>query len=118
MIDSLVASSPSIPGIETIAPYASQLTFGGVAGFASGYAFKKMGKLAAIVLGLLFIGVQILVYVGVAEVDWLRIQESVNPLLSAEALNKAWRNLIKLLTGNVPFAAAFVPGFLLGFQRG
>ena len=115
----MASSSPiSLPSVETIAPFASQLTFGGVAGFASGYALKKVGKLAAILLGLLFIGVQVLVYVGVAEVDWLRIQESVNPLLSPEALNRAWRNLMKLLTGNVPFAAAFIPGFLLGFQRG
>ena len=114
----MASSSVSLPSVETIAPYASQLTFGAVAGFASGYALKKVGKLAAILLGILFIGVQVLVYYGVAEIDWLRIQESVNPLLSSESLNQGWRNLVGLLTANVPFAAAFIPGFLLGFQRG
>ena len=115
----MASSSPiSLPSVETIAPYASQLTFGGVAGFASGYALKKIGKFAAILLGVLFIGTQVLVYYGVAEIDWLRIQESVNPLLSSESLNRGWRNLIGLLTANVPFAAAYIPGFLLGFTRG
>ena len=119
MLDSHVASSsPSIPSLDTLAPYVSQLTFGGVAGFASGFALKKIGKLAAIALGLLFISVQILVYYGVIEVDWLRVQETINPLLSPDSLDRGWRSLTELLTSNVPFAAAFIPGFLIGFQRG
>ena len=119
VLDSHVASSsPSIPSLDTLAPYVSQLTFGGVAGFASGFALKKIGKLAAIALGLLFISVQILVYYGVIEVDWLRVQETINPLLSPDSLDRGWRSLTGLLTSNVPFAAAFIPGFLIGFQRG
>jgi len=107
-----------LPDLEALAPIIGQLSFGMLAGFTAGYALSKIGKLAALLLGLLFISIQILAYLGVLEVDWLRIQESLNPLLRPESLEGAWRSLLALLTQNVPFAAAFVPGFILGLRRG
>jgi uncharacterized membrane protein (Fun14 family) len=95
-----------------------QLTFGGLAGFAAGYALKKIGKVAAIALGIFFILLQILAFYGVVEVNWLRLQESVDPFLRPESLERLWRDLLTLLTLNLPFAAAFVPGFIFGLQRG
>ena len=104
--------------VESLAPYLGQLTFGGLAGFASGYALKKVGKLLAIALGLLFVSIQLLAYAGYLTVDWLRIQESVNPLLESEQLNQGWQALVAVLTNNFPFAAAFIPGLILGLRRG
>ncbi|MDQ3397525.1 MAG: FUN14 domain-containing protein [Deinococcota bacterium] len=99
-------------------PYLGQLTFGALAGFSVGYALKKVGKLLAVALGLLFITLQVMAYYDFVNVNWLRIQESVDPLLDADSLDRAWHGLVALLTANVPFAAAFVPGLLLGLRRG
>lgn len=105
-------------GFEAIAPYLGQLTFGGLAGFASGYALKKVGKLVAIALGLLFVSIQLLAFAGYLTVDWLKIQQTVNPLLESESLSQGWQTLITVLTTNLPFAAAFIPGLILGLKRG
>jgi FUN14 family len=43
----------------------TQVTLGGVAGFCSGYAVKKVSKVAAFVVGVGFIGVQVARYYGV-----------------------------------------------------
>ncbi len=108
----------SLPDVETLAPILGQLTFGALAGFAAGYALKKIGKLAALALGIFFILIQLMAYYGLVEVNWLRIQQSVDPLLRPESLDGLWRSLVAFLTLNLPFAAAFVPGLLVGLRRG
>ena len=107
-----------LPDAETLAPILGQLTFGALAGFAAGYALKKIGKLAALALGIFFILIQLMAYYGLVEVNWLRIQQSVDPLLRPESLDGLWRSLVAFLTLNLPFAAAFVPGLLVGLRRG
>lgn len=107
-----------LPELETLAPVLGQLTFGALAGFAAGYALKKIGKVAAVVLGLFFVAIQLLAYYGLVEVNWLQIQKSVDPFLKPESLEALWRELAELLTLNLPFAAAFIPGLLLGLRRG
>lgn len=99
-------------------PILEQLGFGVVAGFVAGYALKKVGKLLAIVLGVFFVGLQLLAWSGYLTVEWGRVQQDVEPLFATESLNAFWRSLVSVLTYNVPFAAAFVPGFLLGIRRG
>ena len=108
----------TVPDLETVAPYLQQLSFGALAGFAAGYALKKVGKLAAVTLGLLFIAIQILAYYGFVTIDWLEVQRRVNPLLESESLNVLWQALVNILTYNLTFAAAFVPGLVLGLRRG
>ncbi|HWG85823.1 MAG TPA: FUN14 domain-containing protein [Deinococcales bacterium] len=103
---------------DFITPYLGQLSFGLIAGFAVGYALKKIGRLAALVLGLIFITTQLLAHFGLVQVDWLRIQQAADPLLNRDNLTQLWNGLISLLTNNVPFAAAFVPGLLLGLRFG
>lgn len=108
----------NLPDLETLAPVLGQLTFGALAGFAAGYALKKIGKVAAVALGIFFILIQLLAYYGFVEVNWLQIQESVDPFLKPDSLEGLWRNVLDLLTLNLPFAAAFIPGLLLGLRRG
>lgn len=95
-----------------------QLTFGALAGFAVGYALKKIGKVAAVALGLFFIAIQLLAYYGLVEINWLQIQASVDPLLRPESLQALWDDVLELLTLNLPFAGAFIPGLLVGLRRG
>lgn len=112
----------SLPGelgsAETLLPIAEQLGFGGLAGFAAGYAAKKLGKLVAIALGLLFIALQLLAFYGFVSIEWGQIQATVDPLLEAESLAQGWRSVLSVLTYNLPFAAAFAPAFVWGLRRG
>jgi uncharacterized membrane protein (Fun14 family) len=87
---------------DSIAPYLGQISFGALAGFATGYALKKIGRTAIVIFGLLFITIQLLAYLGVVRVDWQGF----------------FNGLIGILTNNVPFAGAFIPGFLLGLRYG
>ncbi|MCX7739739.1 MAG: FUN14 domain-containing protein [Meiothermus sp.] len=104
--------------MEVIQPYIGQLTFGGLAGFAVGYAIKTVGRWVAIGLGLVFVVVQVLASMGYINVDWTRIQRDVEPLLQQEHLRGAWDALLRVLTTNLPFGGAFVAGLLLGLRRG
>lgn len=99
-------------------PYIGQITFGGLAGFVTGYALKKIGKVLAVVLGLGFILLQLLAYAGYVQIDWVRIQQSVQPLLSQDNLRTGWDQLVRLLTYNLPFAGGFTVGLLIGLRRG
>jgi uncharacterized membrane protein (Fun14 family) len=109
-------ATPNI--IDQITPYLGQISFGGLSGFAVGYALKKVGRVALVVFGLLFITLQALAYAGFIEVNWLRIQQVANPVLERNSLEGTWKGLLAVLTQNIPFAGAFVPGLLLGLRMG
>lgn len=109
---------PASRDLADFVPLIEQLGFGGLAGFAAGYAAKKLGKLVAIALGLLFIALQILAFYGFVRIEWGAVQATVEPLLEAESLSQTWRGLLRVLTYNLPFAAAFVPAFVWGLRRG
>ncbi len=114
----LRSSSVNWPELRSVFPWVEQIAFGAVAGFVAGYALKKVGKFVALALGLIFIVVQLLAWSGFVSVNWGLVQERVDPLLQADSLERFWRGLLSLLTFNIPFAAAFVPAFILGVKRG
>jgi uncharacterized membrane protein (Fun14 family) len=95
-----------------LTPYLGQMTFGGLAGYAVGYVFKKVGRLLALLLGLLFVSLQLLAQGGYVQVDWNRIQKDVEPIF------RLWERLLSTLTYNLPFGASFVGGLLLGLRAG
>jgi uncharacterized membrane protein (Fun14 family) len=103
---------------SALAPFAEQLGFGLVAGFAVGYAVKKVGKLLAVALGLLFVSVQLLAYQGFLTVHWGEVQARVDPWFETDSLRGAWESLVAVLTHSLPFAGAFIPGLVLGLRRG
>ncbi len=107
-----------VPDVATVFPFVEQLGFGAVAGFAAGYALKKVGKLIALAVGLLFVVLQVLAYYGFVAIDWARVQTSVDPLLTPGSVGGAWHTLVAILTYNVAFAAAFVPALVVGLRRG
>jgi uncharacterized membrane protein (Fun14 family) len=104
--------------IQPFIPYLQQLGFGGIAGFIVGYALKKIGKVVAIFLGILFVILQILAYYGFVSINWIEVQRSVDPLLETNRLQGLWQGLINILTYNFVAAAAFIPGLILGLRRG
>lgn len=92
------------------------LGLGGLAGYAAGYALKQVGRIVALLVGLFFIGVQVLAYQGYLQVDWVGIQRDLAPALEPTAVQGAWERLLGVLTYNLPFAAGFVPGFWIGLR--
>lgn len=61
--------------IEKAKPQISKLTFGGVVGYCSGAAAKKVGKAIAVLAGLTFIAIQSAVHTGYISVDWDKIKD-------------------------------------------
>ncbi len=106
---------PPWTALTTFLPPA-QLGFGGLAGFAAGYAAKKITRLLALLLGLLFFTLQILAHEGWITIHWGAVQESAQHLWNegggSSWLQRAW----EILTSNLPFGAAFTAGFTLGFK--
>ena len=99
------------------APVAS-LGFGGAAGLVVGYAAKKVTKVVAVVLGLLFIVLQELVYNELISVNWGAVQHTAQQVWTdpqgVTLGDRAWA----ILTANLPFGGGFVTGFVLGFKLG
>ena len=96
----------------------ADLGFGGVAGAVVGYAAKKVTKLVALALGLVFIVIQVLVYLKFVSVDWGAVQTGAEHVWADAAgvtlADRAW----EVISANLPFGAAFAAGFALGFKLG
>jgi len=114
----LDSEAVELANLADYAPFLQQLSFGAVAGFLAGYALKKVGKFVAIIVGLLFVAVQLLAYFGFVTVNWNEVQGRVDPLLETNSLESAWQSLLAVLTYNITFAVAFVPALILGLRRG
>lgn len=97
------------------APLAA-LGFGGVAGLVVGYAAKKVTKVVAVILGLVFILLQILVYNELINVNWGAVQHTAQQVWTdphgVTLADRVWA----IMTANLPFGGAFVTGFALGFK--
>ena len=103
--------------MEWLKPLIEQLGFGGLTGAIAGYAAKKIAKLAALVLGLLFILLQYLAYKGWVDIQWGEVGKAAAPHL-AHGGKSAGMSVWKVLTHNIPFGGAFAAGFWLGFKKG
>lgn len=94
------------------------LGFGGIAGLAVGYTAKKVTKLAALLLGITFVVVQALAYLGLIQVNWGEVERfatTVNTTADGGTLaGKAW----EIVTANLPFGGGFVAGFAVGLKLG
>jgi len=97
---------------------AAALGFGGVAGAIVGYTAKKLTKLVALVLGLIFIAIQALVYLKFVTVDWTAVQHTAEHVWKdtqgVTLADRAW----DVISANLPFGGGFVAGFALGFKLG
>ena len=113
-----VMESLHIFDFSYFAPYLGKLSFGALAGFAVGFAIKKVSKVVLIILGVCFILSQVAAYYGYIKIDWFRIQEVTNPSLTSQSLSESWHRFVTILTFSIPFTAAFIPMLLLGLKKG
>mgnify|MGYP000996354268 CR=1 FL=1 len=93
-----------------------KVSLSGAMGWCLGYSVKKLGKLAAVIIGVEFLGLQALVRSGYMKINWEKVAIDFSPTRKRMlALLKA---LITFATYNFPFAATFAVGFFVGFKTG
>lgn len=96
---------------------AAGLGFGGVVGLAVGYSTKKVGKLALIGIGVVFVIVQTLVYAELITVDWAAVEGAAKDAWETSDGTLAERGWA-ILENNLPFGGGFAAGFAVGFKMG
>jgi len=99
--------------MDFIIPFVSTLGFGGVLGYAVGYAAKKVGKIVLVGIGILFFLVQYLVYKHLAHVDWAGVAHQ-----GGEAAKAGGEAFWKIVTYNIPLGGGFIAGIVLGLRKG
>ncbi|WP_019585412.1 FUN14 domain-containing protein [Deinococcus apachensis] len=115
MIAPLPDALSTSPIADALRPLLPDLSVGAVLGFATGFALKKIGRVALLGLGLLFITVQVLAYFDLVTVNWPRVQALADPLLrQGGEVGGVWVG--RVLTANLPFAGAFTAGLLVGLR--
>lgn len=110
--------------IETGIP--SQLSYGFVCGYCSGYALKKIGKVGAIVFGLGFMTLQTLSYSGYIQVDHQKMKKDIYNNLDFNEDGKvdekdrdiAVNKVMEVLQFNMPAGGGFAAGFVGGIRSG
>ncbi|RLE80207.1 MAG: hypothetical protein DRJ52_06895 [Thermoprotei archaeon] len=93
-----------------------QVSVGGLLGFATGYAVKKIAKLAILVLGIFTAILLYLEYSGVITINYAKLTEimyNMWQVVSAKA-----QGMQSYVASHIPFAASFIPGFIIGFKKG
>jgi len=104
----------------------TQLSYGFVMGYCSGYALKKVGKVAAVVLGTGFVVLQSLQYGGYIKVDHSAIKTSVESMMDLnkdgtvdkEDMEQASSKIMEVLQFNMPAGGGFAAGFIGGVRSG
>ena len=102
--------------------------FGLASGFCSGYFLKKVGKVACITLGVVFVMFQSAAQAGYLTVNWPKIESDFKRAVGDVDVEKATsgeqavvlaNRAAKYFTENTGIASgAFVTGFVLGIRKG
>jgi uncharacterized membrane protein (Fun14 family) len=90
----------------------SDVGVGGIVGFVTGYALKKLMKLAMAIIGVYLLSLFYLQQKGVIEIN----QEKLFNL--ASGWSQQLLSLSDKVLGILPGTSAFVAGFYIGFKKG
>jgi len=106
-----------------LAPFAGTVGGGFCIGFITGYAVKKVIKLAAVIVGLFIAALAYLEYQRILNVDWHKVQAvSQNGIdWVADALTHVSSTIDASHTGSnigIPLVSSVSAGFVLGMARG
>lgn len=112
--------------ILTYSPQLQKLGFGGVMGICTGVALKRIGNGIAALVGVSFIGLQCLSYLGYIQIDYLKVSKDAQAVLDADRDGKltekdfvlVWKKFVDIMSFNVPGAGGFVVGLLIGIRAG
>lgn len=95
-----------------------QLGFGGLAGLCVGYFVKKAARMMALLLGCLFVLLQVLAYYQIVAINWGGVSTAFDTAAGTGVFSNAMASLTRVLLHNLPFGAAFMGGFALGAKKG
>lgn len=112
--------------IDKAKPILMNIGFGGVMGFCSGMALKKVGQSLAVIIGTTFVGLQMAVALGYIDVKWDKVADGVHAKiditddgkLDTKDAKEFWKKLKSILTHKLPSAGGFSFGFLYGVRYG
>lgn len=91
------------------------LGIGGILGYASASFVKMATRVVAIIIGFIFIVIQVLAYYGIMEWHWDVVQ---NLMPSASTAAKSGFSVLwKILIYNLPFTGGFGAGFWYGWKH-
>jgi len=103
---------------DLLSPLVAQLGGGGIAGFIVGFAIKKLLKLLAILVGLIFVFSQFLAWKGFIDIHYDRLYAIAQQMFQQAGVVITEFNVPAFITANVPLAGSFVAGFGVGFRMG
>jgi uncharacterized membrane protein (Fun14 family) len=106
-----------------LAPFAGTVGGGFLVGFITGYAIKKVIKLAAVIVGLFIAALAYLEYQRILSVDWHKIQAVSQNGIDWVALTHVPGTIDTSHTGTlsnigIPLVSSVSAGFVLGLARG
>ncbi len=108
-----------------LAPFAGTVGGGFFAGLITGYAIKKVIKLAAVIVGLFFAALAYLQYQRILNVDWHKVQavsqngmEWVADALTHVSSTIGVSHTDTLSNIGIPLVSSVSAGFVLGIVRG
>lgn len=87
-----------------------------LAGIVVGFISKKVSKILVFFIALVFILVQVAVYNGYIEVDWLSWKDTAVEIAKQTKLPTS--SIKEIILRNIPFSIAAIVGFLFGFKKG
>ncbi|GAX12379.1 hypothetical protein FisN_1Hh313 [Fistulifera solaris] len=104
----------------------TEVSYGFISGYCSGFAMKKVGKAAGLIFGLGFIGLQTLANQGYITVNHGKLREEVEGFFDMNKDGKidrgdgqlAYDKLMEVLTYNLPSGSGFAAGFIGGIRSG
>jgi uncharacterized membrane protein (Fun14 family) len=94
----------------------TMLGFGGFCGFVTGFALKKIARIFAVILGVIFIVIQFFAFKGWISVDWNAISQSTD-IFSSSGMSAILKNMMHILTTNLPFGSSFIIGLFMGLKK-
>ncbi len=101
--------------VEILTPLLTQLGVGGVAGLCVGFALKKIGKLVAVLIGVAFLGLELLAWKGIISINYDALTVWANEMFAQVGVLEG---VLSAIVGNLPFAASFLVGFAIGVKLG
>ena len=87
-----------------------------LSGVALGFISKKISKIFVFFLALMFILIQVAIYNGYIQIDWLSWKDTAVEVVKQTKLPTA--SIQDIILRNIPFSIAALVGFIFGFKKG
>ena len=87
-----------------------------LSGVAVGFISKKISKIMVFFIALAFILLQVAIYNGYINVDWLSWKDTAVEVVKQTKLPTA--SFQDIILRNIPFSIAALIGFVFGFKKG